>query len=184
MTEMMLPSCSHERYGPVSSGMTNTRFYNGTGAVFGAFEGYYAPAGSDPSASNEVTAKDMSILAYHLIKKHPDVLEFTNDTQVTVKAGTPLEETLDAYNHSLPGARHAYEGVDGLKTGSSPQAGYNSIVTAKRGDTRLIVVVLGASAWGRSRGRICSPLLCQYPLGLWLYPLSATSGCPCRNAGN
>ena len=135
-----------------SLGMTNTRFYNGTGAVFGAFEGYYAPAGSDPSASNEVTAKDMSILAYHLIKKHPEVLEFTNDTQVTVKAGTPLEETFDAYNHSLPGARHAYEGVDGLKTGSSPQAGYNSIVTAKRGDTRLIVVVLGASAWGDPEG--------------------------------
>lgn len=135
-----------------SLGMTNTRFYNGTGAVFGAFEGYYSPAGSDPTASNEVTAKDMSILAYHLIKKHPEVLEFTNSTQVTVKAGTPLEETFDAYNHSLPGARHAYEGVDGLKTGSSPQAGYNSIVTAKRGDTRLIVVVLGASAWGDPEG--------------------------------
>ena len=135
-----------------SLGMSNTRFYNGTGAVFGAFEGYYAPAGSDPSASNEVTAKDMAILAYHLIKKHPDVLEFTNDTQVTVKAGTPLEETFDTYNHSLPGAKLAFEGVDGLKTGSSPQAGYNSIVTAKRGDTRLIAVVLGASAWGDPEG--------------------------------
>ena len=88
----------------------------------------------------------------HLIKKHPDVLEFTNDTQVTVKAGTPLEETFDTYNHSLPGAKLAFEGVDGLKTGSSPQAGYNSIVTAKRGDTRLIAVVLGASAWGDPEG--------------------------------
>lgn len=59
-----------------SLGMTNTHFYNATGAVFGAFEGYYSPAGSDPTASNEVTAKDMATLAYHLIKKYPEVLDF------------------------------------------------------------------------------------------------------------
>ena len=135
-----------------SLGMTNTHFYNATGAVFGAFEGYYAPAGSDPFASNEVTAKDLATLAYHLIKKHPEVLGFTNSTQVTVKAGTPLEETFDAYNYSLPGAKYGIEGVDGLKTGSSPQAAFNSIVTAKRGDTRLITVVLGVGNWADQDG--------------------------------
>ena len=135
-----------------SLGMTNTHFYNGTGAVSGAFEGYYAPAGSDPAASNEVTAKDMAILAYHLIKKHPEVLEFTNSTQVTVKAGTPLEETFDAYNYSLPGGKYGIEGVDGLKTGSSPQAGFNAIITAKRGETRLITVVLGVGNWADQNG--------------------------------
>ena len=135
-----------------SLGMTNTHFYNATGAVFGAFEGYYSPAGSDPAASNEVTAKDMAILAYHLIKKHPEVLEFTNSTQVTVKAGTPLEETFDAYNYSLPGGKYGIEGVDGLKTGSSPQAGFNAIITAKRGETRLITVVLGVGNWADQNG--------------------------------
>lgn len=135
-----------------SLGMTNTHFYNATGAVFGAFEGYYSPAGSDPTASNEVTAKDMATLAYHLIKKYPEVLDFTNDTQVTVKAGTPLEETFDAYNYSLPGGQYAYEGVDGLKTGSSPQAGFNAIITAKRGETRLITVVLGVGNWADQNG--------------------------------
>ncbi|MHC5840056.1 D-alanyl-D-alanine carboxypeptidase, partial [Streptococcus pyogenes] len=82
------------------------------------------------------TAKDLAILAYHLIKKHPDVLEYTNSTSVSIKSGTPLAETFEAYNYSLPGSKYGIEGVDGLKTGSSPQAGFNSIVTAKRGDTR------------------------------------------------
>lgn len=133
-------------------GMTNTHFYNATGAVSGAFQGYYAPIGSEPTASNEVTAKDLAILAYHLIKKHPDVLEYTNSTSVSIKSGTPLAETFEAYNYSLPGAKYGIEGVDGLKTGSSPQAGFNSIVTAKRGDTRLITVVLGVGNWADQDG--------------------------------
>ena len=133
-------------------GMSNTTFYNATGAVVAAFQGFYAPEGYDPNMTNEVTAKDMAILAYHLIKKHPDVLEFTNQPSVTVKAGTELEETFDAYNYSLPGAKYGFEGVDGLKTGSSPSAGFNSIVTAKRGDVRLISVVLGVGDWAIQDG--------------------------------
>ncbi len=37
-----------------------------------------------------------------------------------------------------------YEGVDGLKTGFVCASGYNIIATAKRGDTRLVAVVLGS----------------------------------------
>ncbi len=29
--------------------------------------------------------------------------------------GTPYEETFEAYNYSLPGAKYGYQGVDGLK---------------------------------------------------------------------
>lgn len=133
-------------------GMTNTVFHNGTGAVVEAFSGYYAPEGYDPTKYNLTTTKDLSNLTYHLIKKHPEVLEFTDDIKTTVMAGTPYEETFDSYNHSLPEDPMGIPGVDGLKTGSSPSAGYNSIVTAKRGDTRLIVVVMGVSHWGDPQG--------------------------------
>lgn len=133
-------------------GMTNTVFHNGTGAVVEAFEGYYAPEGYDHTLYNLTTTKDLATLTYHLVKKHPEVLEFTKDTEVTVKAGTPYEETFESYNHSLPGDEMGIEGVDGLKTGSSPSAGYNSIVTAKRGDQRYIAVVMGVSQWGDPEG--------------------------------
>ncbi|MBL3891461.1 D-alanyl-D-alanine carboxypeptidase, partial [Bacillus cereus] len=42
----------------------------------------------------------------------------------------------------LPGAAFAYEGTDGLKTGSSDTAGYGFTITAKRGDVRLISVII------------------------------------------
>lgn len=133
-------------------GMTNTIFHNGTGAIVQAFQGYYAPAGYDHTAHNLTTVKDLATLAYHLVKDYPEILDFTDDTVVTVKKGTPYEETFESYNHSLPNDSIGIAGVDGIKTGSSPSAGYNSIVTAKRGDVRLITVVLGASQWGDPEG--------------------------------
>jgi D-alanyl-D-alanine carboxypeptidase len=45
--------------------------------------------------------------------------------------------------HSQPHAvriQYGYQGVDGLKTGSSPTGGFNYIATVKQGDFRLIVV--------------------------------------------
>lgn len=44
----------------------------------------------------------------------------------------------------LPGLVYAYEGVDGLKTGTTDFAGHTFTGTAKRGDTRLIAVVMKA----------------------------------------
>lgn len=133
-------------------GMSDTIFHNATGAVAEAFAGYYAPEGYDLSAYNLTTTKDLATLAYHLIQKHPEVLEFTKDRVVTVKEGTPYEETFESYNHSLPEDEMGIAGVDGLKTGSSPSAGYNSIVTAERDGQRYIVVVMGVSQWGDPQG--------------------------------
>lgn len=133
-------------------GMQNTQFNNSAGAITSSFNGYYAPAGYDPNTPSHSTAKDLAILGYHLLKKYPQILEYTNKASVVIKQGTPLEETLTNHNHSLPGAQYAFEGVDGLKTGSSPSAGFNGIFTAKRGDIRLIVVVMGSGNWEEQEG--------------------------------
>ena len=79
-------------------------------------------------------------------------LSYTNQAKVTVKQGTPYEETFDTYNYSLPGARYALEGVDGLKTGSSPRGAFNYIATAKRGEQRIISVVMGVGDWSDQDG--------------------------------
>lgn len=135
-------------------GLTNTQLTNATGAEAVAFEGHYAPAGYDLAAPNSSTAKDMGMLAYRLLKRYPQILEFTSQQQTAVKAGTEYEQMLTTFNHSLPGDSAGLEGVDGLKTGSSPSAGYNTVVTAQRGDVRLIVVVLGASYWDDPNGEL------------------------------
>lgn len=135
-----------------SLGMTNTYFSNASGAVAEAFQGYYNPERYDLSATNKTTARDLGILIYNFMQKYPNIVNFANQSEVSVMVGTPYEETFHSYNHSLPGGAYPLEGVDGLKTGSSPSAAFNSIVTAKRGDTRLISVVMGVGDWSDQNG--------------------------------
>lgn len=138
-------------------GMTNTTIYNATGAGIGAFEGLYVPNGYDGSTlqfekDNETTARDIAILVYHLLNQYPEILEYTQTSQVTAMQGTPYEETYDTYNHSLPGRQYEYAGVDGLKTGSSMSGGYNIAMTGQREELRLITIVLGVAEWGDPAG--------------------------------
>ncbi len=138
-------------------GMTNTTIYNATGAGIGAFEGLYVPNGYDGSTlqfekDNETTARDIAILVYHLLNQYPEILEYTQTSQVTAMQGTPYEATYDTYNHSLPGMRYEYAGVDGLKTGSSMSGGYNVAMTGQRENLRLITIVLGVAEWGDPEG--------------------------------
>ncbi|HET7839143.1 MAG TPA: D-alanyl-D-alanine carboxypeptidase family protein, partial [Rectinemataceae bacterium] len=46
----------------------------------------------------------------------------------------------------------SYDGCDGLKTGYIIESGYNLAATARRGDTRFIVVTLGGSGEGSAGG--------------------------------
>lgn len=140
-----------------SLGMTHTTIVNATGAEISSFQGLYAREGVDttqlqPEASNVTTARDFSIFTYHLLKDHSQILEFTNTPTVTTMKGTENEETFDTYNYSLPSLEYAYEGVDGLKTGSSPSGAFNIDMTAKRGELRLITIVFGVGDWSDQDG--------------------------------
>lgn len=133
-------------------GMKQTTFYNCSGASAASFDGLYSPDGFDPYGSNVSTARDLATMVFYLVNDHPEVLEFTNQPKVTTMAGTPYEESFETYNYSLPGAKYGIEGVDGLKTGSGPSSAFNYIATAKRGDTRLIEVILGVGDWSDQDG--------------------------------
>lgn len=133
-------------------GMTNTTWNNPSGAAISTFKGLYNSYKYPNEMANQTTARDLAILVYHFIKEYPDILNYTNQAQVTVKEGTPYEETFDTYNYSLPGAKYALKGVDGLKTGSSPRGAFNYIATAKRGEQRIISVVMGVGDWSDQDG--------------------------------
>ncbi|MGT2935321.1 D-alanyl-D-alanine carboxypeptidase family protein [Streptococcus castoreus] len=132
--------------------MTNTYFSNASGAAAQAFQGYYNPTKYDLSASNVTTARDLAKLLYSFLKKYPKILEFTNQSVVRTMVGTPYEEEFHTYNYSLPDNKFGMKGVDGLKTGSSPSAAFNAMVTAKRGKTRLITIVMGVGDWSDQDG--------------------------------
>ena len=133
-------------------GMTNTKWFNASGAVAVAFKGYYNPQRYDNEATNQTSARDLAILTYNFVKNYPGILNYTNKPVVTVKAGTPYEETFETYNYSVPGAKYGIEGVDGLKTGSSPKGAFNYIATVKRGEQRVISVIMGVGDWSDQDG--------------------------------
>lgn len=135
-------------------GMTNSIFYNCSGASSSSFNGYYNPQGLDPDADNISTARDLATLSYYLLKKYPQVLNYTSPTEITIMENTPYAEILENHNYSLPGLAYSYDGVDGLKTGSSPTGGYNYAATAIRGNTRVIEIILGVGNWEDPEGEL------------------------------
>jgi D-alanyl-D-alanine carboxypeptidase len=101
-------------------GMIGTRYQNATGL---------------PNDGQVTTARDMAVLALHVIHDFPDRYALFGDRQATV-AG----RTLPTVNALLTG----YPGADGMKTGFTCGSGYNVIGSARRGDQRLVAVLLGA----------------------------------------
>lgn len=109
----------------------------------------YAPTSID--GETLLTALDAAKLAQAIILEHPEVLEFTkipqlkfneNDQSPMVNWNWMVEGNKDNVNLR----KYAYEGLDGLKTGHTSDAGYCFTGTAERNGMRLISVVMGASS--------------------------------------
>lgn len=105
-------------------GMTKTFYANA--------DGLPSDPGQPPTLSS---ARDLTIVARELLK-HPKVLEWTS----TVQADFRTDPKTILYNtNKLIGK---YTGLDGLKTGHTEEAGWCLTATAKRGDVRLVSVVI------------------------------------------
>lgn len=81
------------------------------------------------------TAKDMGILARHLVTAHPEATKYTSAKEFT-HAG------ILQYNWNKLLFRDPR--VNGLKTGHLASGGYNLVATAREGETYLVAVVMGA----------------------------------------
>lgn len=116
------------------------------------------PTGLDHPVQRS-TARDLAQLTRALITQHPDGYLFYGGTEFEwdgVKQHT--RNPLLAHNGSARSAKRGFEGADGVKTGFTAAAGYCMVGSAKRGELRLIVVVLG-SATDRSRAQDVRALL-------------------------
>lgn len=124
-------------------GLTNYKFVNATGLENKDLHGQQ-PKGTGPDEESEVSAKDMALLAQHLIKDHPEILETASIAKTKFREGTDDEMDMPNWNFMLKGLVKEYKGVDGLKTGSTDSAGSSFTGTAKQGDMRVIAVILNA----------------------------------------
>lgn len=124
-------------------GLVDFKFVNSTGLNNEYLQGMH-PQGTGEKDENVMPAKSVALLAYHLMKDYPKVLETTKINSKIFREGTSDAIKMDNWNFMLPGFVYEYEGVDGLKTGTTDFAGHSFTGTAKRGDKRLISVVMKA----------------------------------------
>lgn len=106
----------------VRLGMTGTHFENSTGW---------------PAEGHVTTARDMAILARAKIKDHPEHYSFYKEKQF-------VWNDIRQPNRNLLLFRD--DSVDGIKTGHTDEAGFCLVASAKRGDMRLISVVMGTTS--------------------------------------
>ena len=101
-------------------GMVNTQFMNATGM---------------PAKGHYSTAKDMALLAQHIIHDSSKYYPIYSEKEFT-------------FNGIKQGNRNALlytdPSVDGLKTGHTDEAGFCLTTSSKRGPMRLISVIFGA----------------------------------------
>lgn len=126
-----------------SLGITDYTFVNSTGLNNKDLQGYH-PEGTAEDGENMMSAASIALIAYHLLKEHPDVLDTAKVTEKTFREGTSDAIVMKNWNFMLPGLIYEYEGVDGLKTGTTDFAGHSFTGTAVRNDQRLIAVVMKA----------------------------------------
>lgn len=100
---------------------------------------YYSVHGLPPGPGEQpdvMSAYDCALLARELVR-HPDTLRWSRiDTTPFRNGQFELRNT----NHLV----RTFRGCDGLKTGYYAKAGFNVVATAKRGQLRLIAVVMGS----------------------------------------
>ena len=107
-------------------GMENTVFKNSTGL----------------SAKGHLTTPyDMAVLSRYLVRDFPEVTEFTKAYEDYIRQDSESPFWLVNTNKLV----RSVNGVDGLKTGFTQEAGYCLAATASRDNMRVIAVVMGAS---------------------------------------
>ena len=115
-------------------GMAQTEFRNASGL---------------PDEDQVTTARDMATLAIAVMRDFPEYYPYFSRESFTFRGRTHRN-----HNHLLG----HYEGADGIKTGYIRASGFNLVASSKRGDTRLIGVVLGGKT-ARSRDAAMAKLL-------------------------
>lgn len=87
---------------------------------------------------NYITPRAVAELSRRLISDYPQVLDITSRTSLSFHGNT-----YRTTNHLL--TSQYYEGVDGLKSGTTNNAGYCFVATCERNGVRLITVVMKSS---------------------------------------
>ena len=113
------------------------KLMNETAAKLGMKHSHFVNATGWPDDDHLMTARDLALLAQHIIHDFPEYYHYFSELEFT-------HHGIRQYNRNL--LLHSNIGVDGLKTGHTDIAGYGITASAKDAEgRRLLVVVNGLS---------------------------------------
>jgi D-alanyl-D-alanine carboxypeptidase len=115
-------------------GMSKTTFKNASGL---------------PNPAQVTTARDMATLSLRIQRDFPEYYPYFRITSFSYKG-----QTIRTHNRLLG----KYQGTDGIKTGYIVASGFNLTTSAKRGDKRIVGVVMGSSS-GNARNKYMMKML-------------------------
>ena len=133
-------------------GMKSTKYFNPNGLP--------PPPWAKERGFNCSTCRDLAKMAVALLKDHPEILDYTSLKVWDVTAmGRPFldgrsKQQIRWVNHNNVMVKDKLkvknpdgtESVDGLKTGYINAGGSSVVITGKRKDKRVVVVVLGSAS--------------------------------------
>lgn len=124
-----------------SWGIKDAHLVTATGLNNKYLAGYRYP-GTSKDDENKMTARDVAIVAQHIVNDYPEFLKVSRQSTMTFdKQGTqPIEMT--NWNRMLQGLPVYTPGVDGLKTGTTEAAGACFAGTITRNHWRIVTVVM------------------------------------------
>ncbi|MGT2930590.1 D-alanyl-D-alanine carboxypeptidase PBP3 [Streptococcus dentasini] len=119
-------------------GIKDAKLVNASG-LNNSYLGDHLYPGSSSDDENQMSARDVAIIAQHLIREYPEVLDITKKTSADFHGST-----MNTFNYMLDGMPYARDGVDGLKTGTTELAGQSFVATSTENGMRVITVILNA----------------------------------------
>ena len=133
-------------------GMSKTMFKNASGL---------------PNPAQVTTARDMATLSLRIQRDFPQYYPYFRITSFTYKG-----QTIRTHNRLLG----RYQGTDGIKTGYIAASGFNLTTSAKRGDKRIVGVVMGSSSGGARNNYMMKMLDNAFPKCVGGEAIAAAAG--------
>ena len=103
-------------------GFTRTQFANATG---------------EPAPGHQATARDLATLASHLVNEYPEHLPLYAQRELTWNGMRQSNRNRLLWTDAS---------VDGMQAGFTESGGYGLVASARRGERRIVAVVLGAQS--------------------------------------
>lgn len=138
-------------------GLGDFKFVNSSGLNNRDLAKHFPDVVGGAEEENVMSARAVAKLAYNILKDFPEVLNTSSIPEKVFAEGTEDRQVMKNWNWMLEGYRtmadrypnfqqYTYEGLDGLKTGSTNFAGFCFTGTASKDGQRFITVVMGTKS--------------------------------------